>query len=77
MVIDYPSKIVLPVDVAVTTEYSENEEYKVKDISDLEYNEMGLDIGPKTQELFEKYLKDAKVAVWNGPLGVYEFKKYK
>ena len=77
MVTDYPSKIVLPVDVAVTTEYSENEEYKVKDISDLEYNEMGLDIGPKTQELFEKYLKDAKVAVWNGPLGVYEFKKYK
>ena len=38
---------------------------------------MGLDIGPKTQELFENYLKDAKVAVWNGPLGVYEFKKYK
>lgn len=77
MVTDYPNKIVLPVDVAVTTEYSENEEYRTKDISDIEYNEMGLDIGPKTQELFEKYLKDAKVAVWNGPLGVYEFKKYK
>ena len=77
MVTDYPNKIVLPVDVAVTTEYSENEEYRTKDISDIEYNEMGLDIGPKTQELFENYLKDAKVAVWNGPLGVYEFKKYK
>lgn len=77
MVTDYPNKIVLPVDVAVTTEYSENEEYRTKDISDIEYNEMGLDIGPRTQELFEKYLKDAKVAVWNGPLGVYEFKKYK
>lgn len=77
MVTDYPNKIVLPVDVAVTTEYSENEEYHTKDISDIEYNEMGLDIGPKTQELFENYLKDAKVAVWNGPLGVYEFKKYK
>ena len=77
MVTDYPNKIVLPVDVAVTTEYSENEEYRTKDISDIEYNEMGLDIGPRTQELFENYLKDAKVAVWNGPLGVYEFKKYK
>ena len=77
MVTDYPNKIVLPVDVAVTTEYSEKEEYRTKDISDIEYNEMGLDIGPKTQELFENYLKDAKVAVWNGPLGVYEFKKYK
>ena len=77
MVTDYPNKIVLPVDVAVTTEYSENEEYRTKDISNIEYNEMGLDIGPRTQELFENYLKDAKVAVWNGPLGVYEFKKYK
>lgn len=74
---EYPNKIVLPVDVAVTTEYSEKEEYKVKDISDLEYNEMGLDIGPNTESLFENYLKDAKVAVWNGPLGVYEFEKYK
>ena len=77
IVTEYPNKIVLPVDVAVTTEYSENEEYRVKDISDIEYNEMGLDIGPKTQTLFENYLKEARIAVWNGPLGVYEFKKYK
>ena len=74
---EYPNKIVLPVDVAITTEYSEKEEYKVKDISNLEYNEMGLDIGPNTEALFENYLKDAKIAVWNGPLGVYEFEKYK
>ena len=74
---DYDEKIVLPVDVAVTTEYSEKEEYKTKDITDIEYNEMGLDIGPKTVEVFENYLKDSKVAVWNGPLGVYEFEKYK
>ena len=73
----YPDKIVLPVDVAITTEYSEKEEYRVKDISDLEYNEMGLDIGPNTEKLFENYLKEAKIAVWNGPLGVYEFEKYK
>ena len=74
---DYDGKIVLPVDVAVTTEYSEKEEYKTKDITDIEYNEMGLDIGPKTVEVFENYLKDSKIAVWNGPLGVYEFEKYK
>lgn len=73
----HPDKIVLPVDVAVTTEYSEKEDYKVKDISDLEYNEMGLDIGPSTEKLFENYLKEASIAVWNGPLGVYEFEKYK
>lgn len=74
---EYPEKIVLSVDAAVTTEYSENEEYKVKDINNLEYNEMGLDIGPNTEKLFENYLKEANIAVWNGPLGVYEFEKYK
>lgn len=73
----YPDKIVLPIDAAVTTEYSENEEYRVKDISNIEYNEMGLDIGPDSEKMFENYLKDASIAVWNGPLGVYEFKKYK
>ena len=74
---DYKDKIILPVDVAVTTEYSENEPYKTKDITEMNENEQGLDIGPKTVELFESYLKEASSAVWNGPLGVYEFEKYK
>ena len=74
---EYGDKIVLPVDVAVTTEYSNEEEYKVRDITEIEYNEMGLDIGPKSKELFANYLKDAKTVIWNGPLGVYEFDKYK
>ena len=73
----HSDKIILPVDVAVTTEYSETEEYKAKDINELAYNEMGLDIGPKTLEIFEKNLLSAKIVVWNGPLGVYEFNKYK
>ena len=38
---------------------------------------MGLDIGPKTIKLYEDTLKDAKLIVWNGPLGVYEFSNYK
>ena len=74
---DYKDKIILPVDVAVTTEYSENELYKTKAITEMNENEQGLDIGPKTVELFESYLKEASIAVWNGPLGVYEFEKYK
>ena len=74
---EYGDKIVLPVDVAVTTEYSNEEEYKVRDITEIEYNEMGLDIGPKSKELFANYLKDAATVIWNGPLGVYEFDKYK
>lgn len=73
----YSDKIVLPIDVAVTTEYSNNEEYITKDINEIEYNEMGLDIGPKTKNLFEQNLSQAKIVIWNGPLGVYEFDKYK
>ncbi len=74
---NYSNKIILPVDVAVTTEFTEKEEYKVKDINNIEKNEMGLDIGPKTITYFAEQIKNAKIVVWNGPLGVYEFNKYK
>ena len=69
-------KIILPIDCAVTTEYSEEEPYKLKDISDISKDEMGLDIGEKTTQLFKDILKNAGIVVWNGPLGVYEFEKY-
>lgn len=74
---EYPNKIILPIDTAVTLEYSNDEEYRVKDIENMTDNEMGLDIGSKTVELFESYLINAKTVIWNGPLGVYEFEKYK
>lgn len=73
---EYPEKLVLPVDAKVTTEYSNDTPATIKDITEFEYNEMGLDVGPKTIENFKKYLKDASIVVWNGPLGVYEFTNY-
>ena len=73
----YPDKIVLPVDFAVTNEFTNDEEYRVKDIDNIEKNEMGLDIGPETLKQYEIILSDAKSVIWNGPLGVYEFDKYK
>ena len=73
----YRDKIVLPIDTAVTNEYTNDEDYRIKSINDIASDEMGLDIGPETKDLFASYLKDASVAVWNGPLGVYEFSKYK
>ena len=76
MLKNHSEKLVLPVDVKATTEYSNDTPIKIKDITELEYNELGLDIGPKTTELYENYLKDAKIVVWNGPLGVYEFENY-
>ena len=72
----YSDKIVLPIDVAVTHEFSNDEEYLVKDINEIASDEMGLDIGDKTLKEFEDILKDSKIVLWNGPLGVYEFEKY-
>ena len=73
----FGNKIVLPVDFAITNEYTNDEEYRQKLITEFKDDEMGLDIGDKTIELFESVLKDATTVMWNGPLGVYEFEKYK
>ena len=69
-------KIVLPVDVWCNTEYAD-QEGTLKAITELDFEDMGLDIGEKTVSLFQNYLKDAKMVLWNGPLGVYEFSHYK
>lgn len=74
---NYPDKILLPVDFNVTTEYSNTSKNAIKDIASIDEDEMGLDIGPKTIDIYENYLKNAKTVLWNGPLGVYEFSKYR
>lgn len=74
---NYSDKIVLPVDFAVTNEFTNDEEYRLKDIEDISSDEMGLDIGTKTLTLFKEVLQEAAIVIWNGPLGVYEFDKYK
>ena len=74
---EYPDKIVLPSDVLTASEYSNDTPCFERKIADIKDNEMGLDIGPDTIEKFKEDLKTAKTVVWNGPLGVYEFSKYK
>ncbi len=68
-------KIVLPVDTNATTEFSEETESKVFE-GDIPAGWQGLDIGPKSIELFKKELEGAKTVVWNGPMGVFEMAKY-
>lgn len=77
MLAEHGDKIVLPVDYAVTHEFTNEEEYRVKGATEIAADEMGLDIGDKTLAMFEEILKTAAIAIWNGPLGVYEFEKYK
>lgn len=77
MLENYKDKIELPVDFAVTNEYTNDEEYRVKEINNIDYDEMGLDIGPQSIEKYQNIIKTASIVLWNGPLGVYEFDKYK
>lgn len=66
-------KIILPIDHIVSTSMDSNK-FSIKDKIDT--NEYGLDIGPKTIQLFKKYLESSKTIFWNGPMGYYENKTY-
>lgn len=71
-------KLVLPVDSHIANDFSNDADNKFIDIKDgVPTGWEILDIGPKTQEMFEAELKDAKTIVWNGPLGVNEFDNYR
>ncbi|WFG96655.1 phosphoglycerate kinase [Spiroplasma citri] len=68
-------KIILPIDTLEAPEFADVQA-KVTTGFDIDDGYMGLDIGPKTIELFKKELADAKTVTWNGPMGVFEFKNY-
>lgn len=70
-------KIVLGVDVWTAKEFSNESPKNLRKYTEIPTDEMGMDVGPETIKLFEKYLKDAKTIVWNGPLGVFEFSNFK
>ena len=66
----------IPVDNVVATEYDENAEHKLVNSDDIPEGWMGLDIGPATRELFSNAIKGAGTVVWNGPMGVSEWKNF-
>lgn len=72
----YPNKIVLPVDGYGSLAYQDGLDVVYNDIKNISSGIMILDIGPKTVELFSKYINKAKTVFWNGPLGVSEFKNF-
>lgn len=67
---------VLPVDNVVARELSGDAETRVTEGEDIEDGWIGLDIGPKTIELFKDELAGAETIVWNGPLGAFEVKSF-
>ncbi|WP_317326880.1 phosphoglycerate kinase [Turicibacter sanguinis] len=69
-------KLVLPIDTVAAKEFSNDTEFRVVSVDELADDEMGLDVGPATVELFSNVLKDAKTVVWNGPMGVFEMSNF-
>lgn len=68
-------KLVLPVDNVCAKEFNNDAPSEVVE-GDIPDGYMALDIGPKSVELFEDTLKDAKTVVWNGPMGVFEMSNF-
>lgn len=69
-------KLLLPIDTVVAKEFAADAEHKVVDADSIPADWQGLDIGPKTRELFAGAIQDAGTVVWNGPMGVFEFEAF-
>ena len=69
-------KLLLPVDVVYADRFAEDAQPHITEGRDIPADCMGLDIGPKTRELFAKAVKESKTVVWNGPMGVFEFENF-
>jgi phosphoglycerate kinase len=66
-------ELVLPVDVLAATHFAPDTPYEVVEATAIPADREGLDIGPRTRELFTAKLADARTIFWNGPMGVFEF----
>ncbi len=72
-ILNSTNNIILPIDHIVSSDI-DNDNYQVKDKIDID--DIALDIGPKTIELYRSYLEKSKTIFWNGPMGYYENKTY-
>ncbi|MGE7953144.1 phosphoglycerate kinase [Lysinibacillus xylanilyticus] len=66
----------MPVDAVVANEFSKDAETKIVDVDAIPADWMGLDIGPKTAANYAEVIKDSKLIIWNGPMGVFEMDKF-
>lgn len=70
------AKIHLPVDSLNADKFDKDAHVSLSDIDKIPNDRMGLDIGPKTVDLFKKVISQSKTILWNGPVGVFEFEKF-
>jgi phosphoglycerate kinase len=69
-------ELVLPVDIVAATEFSADAQHDVVAADAIPADRLGLDIGPKSAELFAQKLADTATVFWNGPMGVFELEPY-
>lgn len=68
--------LLLPVDFVYADRFAEDAQPHITEGRDIPADCMGLDIGPKTRELFANAIRESKTIVWNGPMGVFEFENF-
>ncbi|MCX6403310.1 MAG: phosphoglycerate kinase [Actinobacteria bacterium] len=69
-------KVLLPVDIVVADAFAADANHKVVSIQNIEDGWIGLDIGPKSCEIFTDAISTSKTVVWNGPMGVFEMEAF-
>jgi phosphoglycerate kinase len=69
-------KLLIPIDTVVGDDFSNDCNFKVVERGEIPDDMEGLDIGPKSRELFTKAIADAKTVVWNGPMGCFEMPNF-
>lgn len=68
--------MLLPVDIVLTQEFDENSEIKLAPVGSIPLDWMGMDMGPKTIEIFKREILNALTIFWNGPIGVFEWDRF-
>ncbi len=69
-------KIHLPLDAVCNTDFTNDGEISCRSVSSIPENEMGLDIGPKSIDLFKEVIHNSALILWNGPMGVFEMSNF-
>lgn len=69
-------RFMLPVDIVVTDEFSADAQTRIVGIDQIPADWEGIDIGPKTREMYADVVRQSKLVVWNGPMGVFEIEPF-
>ncbi|WP_231490220.1 phosphoglycerate kinase [Pedobacter sp. Leaf170] len=68
--------LILPLDTVIADKFANDADKKNVDSGQIPADWMGLDIGPKSAELFQEVIKNSKTLLWNGPMGVFEMESF-